>query len=48
MAQVTLGTHISPEASQALDEYSKENGISKSQIVDKALKEYLEKQRDRA
>ena len=41
--QVSFNTRISIELSQWVDEYSKETGISKAQIVAKALEEFKKK-----
>lgn len=43
MAQVTLNTRISYEASKMLDEYAKKTNESKASITEKALIAYLTK-----
>ena len=42
--QVSLNTRIDHELAAKLDAYSKENDISKAQIVARALEEYFKKE----
>lgn len=43
MAQIQFNTRLSPEVIAALDKAAAETGKSKAAIVEKALKQYLEK-----
>lgn len=44
MAQVSLNTRISPSLNDRLTEFSKLSGRSKAQIIEKSLKEYLDRE----
>lgn len=45
--QVSLNTRIEHELAEKLDKHSKENNVSKAQIVAKALEEYFKKAGDK-
>lgn len=46
MAQVSLNTRVSPELFEKLDKYTKESGKSKAAVVQEALEQYLNKEKE--
>ena len=45
MAKVIINVSIDAEVFRKLEEYAKKNKVSRSKVVNEAIKEYLEKRR---